>query len=263
MNTKRKNNPPKYVEGGLLAATIAQGFLGAGQAAFGFSQRAAAKRAIEELQKNQPSLQIPTALRRLVNEPISEEFVEVQEMGAQRRTAQNINTLGKLGSRGIGAMGSTLENERIGEQQRAGQYEQARRGALGQMAGAEQNIQNMQFQNYLNDLNAARGSLEAGQQNIFGGFGQVARGASQFGADYLKDGGVLKTKGVFSHRKNPKDLIDRNTGEVEAELTGSETVFNKSQSDKMEALANAGKDKELRKFVKNTFNKFKSKRKNG
>lgn len=298
MKSKRKDTPPKYIGGGLLAASIAQGALGAGQAAFGFSQRAAAKRMIEELQRNQPSLQIPTALRRLVNEPIAEEYMEAQEMGAQRRTAQNIDTLGKLGSRGIGAMSSTLENERIGEQQRAGQYEQARRSALGQMAGAEQNIQNMQFQNYLNEINAARGALEAGQQNIFGGFGQVARGASQVGADYLtggvggdilsqttfgdiqqaprvtgmqprgvnrsfEEGGALKTKGVFSHRKNPKDLIDRNTGEVEAELTGDETVFNKEQSDKMEALANAGKDKELRKFVKNTFKKFKSKRKNG
>lgn len=390
MKSKRKDIP-KYVAGGLLASqlvpAIAQGAMGIGQAIFGFNQRKQAKDMLENLQRNQPNLQVPTALRRLVNEPIAEEYMQAQESGAQRRTAQAADTLGKLGSRGIGALGNVLESERVGEQQRAGQYEQARRSALGQMAGAEQRIQDMQFNKYMQDVNAARGALEASQQNIMGGFGQVGRGVAEsfnpanfltpekmkemlmgavtpdmlktiFGGNMgggqaqqqtapsttastrpvlnipstlpdgsempqeqgvplppmggrtsqapsvtttprgyqpmpqgglpqyqpsfpqyydpsvaqaygslppfgFKQGGVLKTKGVFSHRKNPKDLIDRNTGEVEAELTGNETVFNKEQSEKMERLAMQGKDKELRKYVKGVFKKFKSNRKNG
>jgi hypothetical protein len=55
-------------------------------------------------------------------------------------------------------------------------------------------------------------------------------------------------------------LIDGNSGELEAELTGNETVFNDKQSAKMERLANQGKEKELAKFVKGTFKKFRAKR---
>lgn len=265
MQSKRKE-VPKYDLGGLIASG-SQAALGVGQVIFGAQQRRAAKELIDELQRNNPALEIPTALRRRVSEPIAEEYMEAQEMGAQRRTAQSIDTLGKGGSRTLGMIPNVLENERIGEQQRVGQYEQARVQALGQMANAEQNIQQMNFNKYLQDLQAARGSLESGQQNIFGGFGQIGRGFTSY-ADGLtpeipkaEDGAVLKTKGVFSHRKNPKDLIDRNTGEVEAELTGDETVFNKHDSEKMEALANKGKDKELRKFVKGRYKKFRSKRK--
>lgn len=260
----RKKETPKYVAGGMLAAAGTQALLGAGQAAFGYNQRMAAKRLLEDLQRNAPSLQIPTALRRLVNEPIAEEYMEAQEMGAQRRTAQAIDALGKGGSRTLGLVPSVLENERIGEQQRAGQYEQARQNALGQFANAETRIQDFNMNKYLQDLEAARGSMEAGEQNIFGGLSQVGRGGvSLFPTQTAKDGAILKTKGVFSHRKNPKDLIDRETGEVEAELTGQETIFNKEDSEVMEEFANTkGKEKELQKFIKGRYKKFRSKRKN-
>jgi len=300
----------------ITIAAIGQGVLGTAQAIQGGIQAKRAREAIRELQKNAPDLEVPSALRQLAGEPVAEDYIEAQEMGAQRRTAQSIDALGKGGSRTLaGALPQVMEGERIGEQQRAGQYEQARLRAMGNLASAEERVQRERLRQYFADLNAARGSLEAGQQNVAAGIGGIGSGlsagiaaelggredggqnnqsqeagqqnlaagiggvggglsagmAAELGGsdelyqDYnfkpkLKDGGMLKTKGVFSHRKNPKYLVDGKTGEVEAELTGSETVFNKADSDKMEKMANKGEGKKLAKFVKGKYRAFNSKR---
>lgn len=290
---KSKRKVQKAAAGAMLAAGAIQGGLGAYQAIEGVRQQREAERALRELRRNRPDLAVPTAIRRLADEPIAEEFMEMQEMGAQRRTSQAIDTLGKAGGRGLGMVARVAENERIGEQQRAGQYEQTRQQALSQLGAAEERLNRMEFQQYLNDINAARMSMEAGQQNVMSGIGGVGQGAvfagmnmpegSTFTMDEtmtfgdiqanqpvqvtpkgfnpnFNKGGVMKTRGKFSHKDNPKYLIDGNSGELEAELTGNETVFNDKQSAKMERLANQGKEKELAKFVKGTFKKFRAKR---
>lgn len=279
----------------ITIAAIGQGVLGTAQAIQGGIQARRAQQAIRELQKNAPDIAVPSALRQLAGEPIAEDYIEAQEMGAQRRTAQSIDALGKGGSRTLaGALPQVMEGERIGEQQRAGQYEQARKTALGNLANAEQRNMQLRLQQYFADLNAARGSLEAGQQNVAAGVGGLASGLStglgrqdfsggdELSQDYIfermqgaptvtnmtpratpttfKDGGMLKTKGVFSHRKNPKYLVDGKSGEVEAELTGSETVFNEADSKKMESMANKGEGKKLAKFMKGKYKAFNSNR---
>ena len=278
----------------ITIAAIGQGVLGTAQSIQGGIQARRAQQAIRELQKNAPDISVPSALRQLAGEPIAEDYIEAQELGAQRRTAQSIDALGKGGSRTLaGALPQVMESERIGEQQRAGQYEQARLRAMGNLASAEERVQRERLRQYFADLNAARGSLEAGQQNVAAGVGGLASGlsmglAAEFGGDdelsqdyifermqgaptvtnmtpratptTLKDGGMLKTKGVFSHRKNPKYLVDGKSGEVEAELTGSETVFNEADSKKMESMANKGEGKKLAKFMKGKYKAFNSNR---
>ena len=297
----------------ITIAAIGQGVLGTAQAIQGGIQARRAQQAIRELQKNAPDIVVPSALRQLAGEPIAEDYIEAQEMGAQRRTAQSIDALGKGGSRALaGALPQVMESERIGEQQRAGQYEQARKTALGNLANAEQRNMQLRLQQYFADLNAARGSLEAGQQNVAAGVGGLGSGLSaglgRLGSDEdgqndqmntliellknqkkstvstpsfdppemtpeqerdfnlendpmtYKDGGMLKTKGVFSHRKNPKYLVDGKSGKVEAELTGSETVFNEADSKKMESMANKGEGKKLAKFMKGKYKAFNSNR---
>lgn len=294
----------------ITIAAIGQGAMGIGQGIAGGIQASKAREVIRELQKNSPTIEVPSALRQLAGEPIAEDYIEAQEMGGQRRTAQSIDALGKGGSRTLaGALPQVMESERIGEQQRAGQYEQARKGVMGQLANAEERNQQLRLSQYFADLNAARSSLDAGQQNIMGGIGGVASGASmglgqQYGQggdeqmktiiellknqnntpnqytqeqlqganlasnalgasntlSFFEKGGILKTKGVFSHRKNPKYLVDGESGEVEAELTGSETVFNEADSDKIEEMANKGEGKKLSKFVKGRYKSFNSKR---
>jgi hypothetical protein len=302
MGSIRKNKGvPSYSPGGIMAlgeavkgksAGVAQGVMGVGQAIYGMKQAKEARRAIKELQKNQPSIEVPPALRKLALEPIAEDYVNMQEIGAQRRTSQSIDALGKGGGRGLGNVASVLENERVGEMQRAGEYGQARNKAMTNLARAEERTTQLRLRNYLNDLNAARGSLEAGEQNIFTGAGQAVRGAMGVsnadeggGASSTKktlnqrevqeiiptdpkglnfdfeNGGIMRTKGQFSHRKNPKFLVDGKSGKVEAELTGSETVFNEKDSKAMEKLAN-GDAKQLQKFVKGKYKAFNTRRKN-
>jgi len=286
MGSIRKNKGvPSYFLGGMMAvAGGVQAAMGVGQAIYGISQAREARRAIKELQKNQPSIEVPPALRKLALEPIAEDYVNMQEIGAQRRTSQSIDALGKGGGRGLGNVASVLENERVGEMQRAGEYGQARNKAMTNLAGAEERTTQLRLRNYLNDLNAARGSLEAGEQNVFTGAGQAARGAMAVsyadektlnkrevqeiiptdpkGLNFdFENGGIMRTKGQFSHRKNPKFLVDGKSGKVEAELTGSETVFNEKDSKAMEKLAN-GDAKQLQKFVKGKYKAFNTRRKN-
>lgn len=417
MYSNKKKEVKKFVVGGFLLPAIAQGALGLGQALFGGDQRRKAKDRIEELRKSAPQITIPTAIRKLADEPIAEEFMEAQELGGQRRTATAIDALGRGGSRSLALLPQVLENERIGEQQRAGQYEQARKGALSDLGAAQERVRDLKVGQYQNEMDAARQSLEAGQTNIFGGLGQIGRGVAYLDKDYIstllglspndevmqksggnsssgdamrgvleadqfqidhitglprtfekggklndrqqyiekarsmrsgarknpdgtestvkmawteadgkfiayptlfqkengewyelsddenweafeeakrrgetfvfnskeeaedfaggswkqqqplpakprpfKDGGMMKppmkTKGEFDHNTNKKALIDEETGEKEAELSGDEVVFNKDDHEQIEMLIKEGKADELLKFMKATFAKF-------
>ena len=57
-------------------------------------------------------------------------------------------------------------------------------------------------------------------------------------SDMARGGKVGKTGGVFDHETNKKALIDEESGEKEAELTGNETmfVFNPKQTSTFEKL---------------------------
>ena len=80
-----------------------------------------------------------------------------------------------------------------------------------------------------------------------------------------KGGEVHMTKGEFDHGTNKKALIDEETGEKEAELTGDEAmvrdgenvlVFNPEQQDTIEKLVNEGDAKGLLKKMKALMKQF-------
>lgn len=80
-----------------------------------------------------------------------------------------------------------------------------------------------------------------------------------------KGGEVHMTEGEFSHKTNKKALIDEETGEKEAELTGDEAmvrdgenvlVFNPNQQNTIEALVNKGDARGLMKKMKALLKKF-------
>lgn len=74
---------------------------------------------------------------------------------------------------------------------------------------------------------------------------------------YNEDGGyVKKTKGEFSHEKNPIHMIQE--GAKVGEMTGGESILNPKQTKKIEKLAMDG-DSDLHKYVRTLFNKFKKK----
>lgn len=85
------------------------------------------------------------------------------------------------------------------------------------------------------------------------------------GVPFLKKGGVTKTKGEFSHEKNPIDLVQN--GEKVGEATGGEYIFNPQQSRKMNELAKKATEggsksqkanamQKLAKFVRTTLKRF-------
>ena len=78
-------------------------------------------------------------------------------------------------------------------------------------------------------------------------------------------GGVMKTKGDFSHETNPIDLVQN--GQKVGEATGGEYIFNPEQSKKMKKLAEEASNarsegkrtsamKDLAKFVRKLLNRF-------
>ena len=72
-----------------------------------------------------------------------------------------------------------------------------------------------------------------------------------------RGGKVGKTGGVFDHETNKKALIDEESGEKEAELTGNETmfVFNPKQTSTFEKLVRGDDAKGLMKFMKQLLKK--------
>ena len=81
----------------------------------------------------------------------------------------------------------------------------------------------------------------------------------------FKKGGVTKTKGEFSHEKNPIDLVQN--GQKVGEATGGEYIFNPQQSEKMKELAKQATEarsedkrlsamEKLAKFVRELLNRF-------
>jgi hypothetical protein len=278
MKVKKSQKTKKYFAGGALTtAALAQGALGLGKAGFGLFQRGAANRELDRLRENQPDVFVPTALRKLANEAVSREYMDSMEEGAQRRTSQAIGALGKGGSRTLaGSLPTVLDNERVGERERAAGYEQERKRALGALANAEQRVQDQKINMWQQDVAGARGELGAGQQNFFSGLESTAastpyipfsgtawnkayRPNATFGdvdpvqknnlstlpMSTFKDGGKVQvTEGSFSHDKNPLTLVTK-TGEVAKdkdsgatiELTGQETVIAPDDIKKMTKLA--------------------------
>jgi len=107
--------------------------------------------------------------------------------------------------------------------------------------------------------------LSAGAGNVGGGLSLAALQRLLGGATNTKEkGGVMRTKGEFSHDSNPIDLVQN--GEKVGEATGGEYIFNPQQSKKMYALAEkatsasgSAKKKaqsQLAKFVRSTLKRF-------
>lgn len=88
-----------------------------------------------------------------------------------------------------------------------------------------------------------------------GGFGNTFE--SPFFNNNAKGGKVGKTGGEFNHSTNKKALIDEESGEKEAELTGDETmfVFNPKQTSTFEKLIKGDDAAGLMKFMKKLLKK--------
>lgn len=158
----------------LTLGVVAQGVIGGAKSIFGAVQRSRANRNLRRLQRERPEGYIPSAIVQLAESPVAEEYIEAGEMGDQRRTSQGIGAAQLAGSRGIiGSVPQLVEGERISQQQRLGEYEQARRQALGVLGNAQERVRQENRQDWLNQVAAQTAELGAGQQNIFGGLTDI------------------------------------------------------------------------------------------
>jgi hypothetical protein len=175
-------------------AAVAQGVIGGAKSIFGASQAAKARRRLKQIEKERPKGYIPSAILERANEPVAEEYMEAQEMGAQRRTSQGIGALSQGGSRAIlGGLPSLTENERVGDVQRAGMYEQERRRALVDKGNAQERIRQEARQDWQNKMNAQTAQIGAGTQNIFTGLEDIGEASLFFAKNKLGDELTSKT----------------------------------------------------------------------
>ena len=236
----KKTKTKKYNLGGIIGAG-ANVLSGVGTSIYGAVQRKRAQKEIDALKKNAVKAYVPPALRGLAQEPVSEKLMEAQEDSAARRTADSLGALSRGGARSVlGGVNSVLDAERGAERLRMGEYEQARKRAISDLASAEQRVNDSDIQMWQNDMDAARGEKLAGQQNIVSGLSSIGKGAIGLGTEFDDDGtgskkekkketnengGVLE--GEFSHETNPIDLVK--DGEKIGEATGQEVILNPSQ----------------------------------
>lgn len=172
----------------LSLGALIQGGIGLAKGITGGFQASRARKRLKELDKNEPKRYIPSAILERAKEPVAEEFMEAQEMGAQRRTSQGIGALSQGGSRAIlGGLPQITDQERIGEMQRAGQYEQARQDALGTLGAAQTNMIEANRRDWMNRVLAQTQQMGAGTQNIMTGLEDVGKAALTYGLGKVGD----------------------------------------------------------------------------
>lgn len=161
---------------GILQATV-----GLGQRIYGNFQKRRALRALTSLEKERPRIELPPAFRKLAEEPIAESFMRAQTEALERQTGQYIDAASRMGSRALlGALPYAIENERIGNQQLLGTYNQAYTNALSALGNADFMNQRMMYETWLNRVKGGRGELDAANQNIFYGLANTAYGVGDF-----------------------------------------------------------------------------------
>lgn len=135
----------------------------------GIMQMIAGKRALEDLEGNEPDIYTPSAFRQRVIEPVAESQIASMQEGAQRRTGQSVGALQSGGSRAIlGGLNQVLDEERQFERQTQAMVDQERKRALSQLAQADMTTQQRRDQRYQQKLGAAQNLVNAGSQNVVG-----------------------------------------------------------------------------------------------
>ena len=180
----------------LSLGALIQGGVGLAKGITGGFQASRARKRLKELEKQEPKRYIASAILERAKEPIAEEFMQAQEMGAQRRTSQGIGALSQGGSRAIlGGLPQIADQERMGEMQRAGQYEQARQDALGTLGAAQTNLIEANRRDWMNKVLAQTQQMGAGTQNIMTGLTDIGKAALTYGIGKEGDG-TTPSKGV-------------------------------------------------------------------
>ncbi len=174
------------------AAQKSAGTIQGGLKAFqGFRQLRQGRRALAELEGKDPAIEISAGTRQLMNEPISEQLLNIRQENEARRLAMSTGALSKGGDRAvIAGINKVVDDSRLADNQIIEMGENARRRAIENYSAEERDVQKRKMADYLGRLQAARGLTEAGQQNLmtaagdyFGGTADAVGTVVQGGAE--------------------------------------------------------------------------------
>lgn len=301
-----------------LIASGAQAVAGLGKTAFGASQQARGRKALDaafEAPTGKPSEYADMLRQARASEVAQRRIDEIN-----RSMATSTDALQQAGARGvIGGIGAvTQAGARAKTDALSRQQAEIMRALERSTIGAERQ-RSRDINRQIREENLAQQAIEAGIQNVAGGLGDIGQaGMTAVGAlgkkspglspaeqmskidkqaaaveaeemytsdpdlldmdvvatdsllpEQLSDprvqamlkragmgiyekGGVQKTPGAFSHKKNPINIMK--DGAKIGEMTGGEYIFNPTQAKKMQKLAKSG-NTDLHKFVKSLLNK--------
>ena len=271
---KSKKTYKKYLTGGTVGA-IAQGVMGAGQAAYGIYQANKASNEMVFFRAHPPSRSTPGEYFQAYKQAADQSIMERQMEAINKQVAGGTQALAGAGGRALlGGLGAMTSSAQEMQQQAADAQSMRQQQALQALAGAQQQTTQMKEARYQNEMAGAQAARDAGLQNVAGGLGAIGSAAtmglasgldSKKPSNYvtpnsfyksigLKEGGVVKTPGKFSHDKNPIDIVK--DGTKIGEMTGGEYVFNPNQMSKIKGHVASGDKEALHKYVKSLIKKF-------
>lgn len=259
MKLKKKSGAKSYAVGGIVQAG-----LGLGQAIYGGVQANRARKEMARVRASAPSLDTPSEYMKLYKESYNQDMLNRQMESLKSAAGSSIGALGQAGGRALlGGIQSVGQNLQQGAQAAVDRQQERQLAGLSALADARTRTQQMQEGRFQTELGMARQAQDAAIANIGAGIGSMGTGAMYafMGKDDDKDtsmekGGVVKTKGEFSHKDNPIHMVQK--GEKVGEMTGGEYIFNPEQMSKIKALSKTSPEK-LSRYIKSLVNKFEKK----
>lgn len=257
----------KYMAGGAVIGGAIQSGLGLAQAIYGGVQAKRASKELERVRASAPSLETPSEYMRLYKEAFNNDLLNRQLESLKSSAGSSISALGQGGGRAlIGGVQGVASGMQEGTQKAVDAQQLMQMGALETLAGAQSRTQQMKEGRYQTELEMAQQFRDAAVQNIGSGIASMGTGAmyafsegnpfkkkSSTPETNAKDGAVVKTKGEFSHEKNPIHMVQK--GEKVGEMTGGEYIFNPKQMANIKSLVNNSPEK-LQKYIKGLIKKF-------
>jgi hypothetical protein len=265
---KPKKTYKKYLTGGAVGA-IAQGVMGAGQAAYGMYQANKASKEMDRLRASAPSLDTPGEYFQAYKQAADQSIMERQMESVNKQLAGGAQALGAAGGRALlGGLGAMTQGAQETQMNIADTQSQRQQQALQALAGAQQQTTQLREGRYQQEMGSAAAARDAGLQNVAGGLGAIGSAATMGLAagmdarkakaadkdETKKGGGIVKTPGQFSHDKNPIDIVK--DGAKIGEMTGGEYVFNPNQMSKIKGHVATGDKEALHRYVKGLIKKF-------
>lgn len=283
----------KAVVGAIMTGIQGLASLGTGIADYnrGFEEAARRTKEIARLKATAPSLETPASFQKAVKDAYDRSLLEAQQREITRQLGTSVGALQQAGGRALlGGIGAATQQASLAGQTAAQAQAKTQLEALTSLGQAELSTQKLREDRYQRELDAQREMRAQAEAGAGAGLGSAIGGLASAGiigglalpkfkpgskleelqksllGDFTAEkGAVVKTKGEFSHEKNPIDLVQN--GRKVGEATGGEYIFNPQQSEKMKELAKQATEarsedkrlsamEKLAKFVRELLNRF-------